>query len=131
MLSNPSKYVVKALVYLVNNSSETHKVQAIEIALNCDIPKPLLSKLLRQLSSKNMISSTKGPNGGFYLSEAQLKGSLLDIIVEVEGKDRLKMCVLNFDKCNAQNPCPIHFLVSPEKDELRNKFKNIRLENLR
>jgi len=130
MLANSSKYAVKAIVYLVNNSAQDEKKLAIEVAKCAEVPKPFISKLLRQLSSKKLISSSKGPNGGFYISEDQLKGSLLDIIVEVEGKDRLSQCALNFENCNEEKPCPVHHLIALEKASLHNKFKGILLKDL-
>ncbi|MCW8981300.1 MAG: Rrf2 family transcriptional regulator [Altibacter sp.] len=131
MLLHSSKYAVKALVYLVANASEEHKLLVKEIAEATDIPKAFLSKLFQQLAAKNYISSTKGRHGGFYLTEAQLKNSVLDIIIEMEGKDRLQECVLNLDNCDAENPCAIHELIVDEKTALRERFKNITLAHLK
>ena len=131
MLANSSKYALKALIFLVNNSSEEDKLQAKYIAESTGLPKPFLSKILQVLATKNYLSSSKGPNGGFYISETQLKNSLLDIIIEIEGKDRLHMCALNSDECDAQSPCAIHDLIAPKADELRKIYKEITLKQLK
>jgi Rrf2 family protein len=130
MLSNSSKYAVKALVHLVNNSSERNKILVRHLAEATELPQPYLSKLLQQLTSKNYLSSVKGRNGGYFITEEQLENSVLDIIVEIEGKDILQLCVLNFDSCDSKNPCPIHHLVASQKNALQKGFKTIKLKDL-
>ena len=130
MLANSSKYAIKALHYIASNASEERKLLVKDIAKATDLPKPFLSKILQQLSAGGMISSTKGRNGGFFLSPKQLGESVLNIIVEIEGKDRLKLCAIGFKDCDAFNPCPIHHLIDAEKDELRKCYQQIKLVDL-
>lgn len=131
MFSNSSKYAIKALAYIVNNSAVDQKLLVKEIANQIDVPQPFLSKILQQLTAKHYLSSAKGRNGGFYVTKEQLKNSILDIIIETEGKDRLKECVLNFENCDALNPCPVHHLIAASKDSLRHSFETTKLEDLR
>ena len=77
MFTNSSKYAIKALCVIVEETSINHKLLVKEIAEQTGIPRPFLSKILQQLSSKNYISSTKGRHGGFYIEEQQLDNSLL------------------------------------------------------
>lgn len=130
MLSNSSKYAVKALVHLVNHSSEGNKVLVKDLAKATELPQPYLSKLLQQLTSKDYLSSVKGRNGGYFITEKQLENSVLDIIMEIEGKDILQLCILNFDSCDHKNPCSIHHLVASQKNALQKSFKAIRLKDL-
>jgi len=131
MFTNSSKYAIKALCVIVEHSSIERKLLVKEIAEQTGIPRPFLSKILQQLSSKDYISSTKGRNGGFYIEEEQLEKSLLDIIIEVEGKNKLQRCAINFDECDAQNPCPIHDFIAAAKNELQQNVKNIKLKDLK
>ena len=85
---------------------------------------------MNQLASKNFIHSVKGPYGGFYLTKEQKDRSVMDIIIELEGKDNFSQCILNFESCNEINPCPIHNLVAFEKESLRNSIKNVRITDL-
>lgn len=130
MLSHSSKYAIKAIHFISKNGSSNKKLRSVEISQSTNIPKPFLSKLLKQLALLEIISSSKGPNGGFFLTEEQLQRTVLDIIVAIEGKDRFHQCVLNIDACNAEMPCPIHELVFKEKDALRNAIKKIKLLDL-
>ncbi|MCW5518590.1 Rrf2 family transcriptional regulator [Aureitalea sp. L0-47] len=131
MLANSSKYAVKAVRYLVNNASGSSKQSVKDIAGEIDVPKPFLSKLLQQLSSKNLISSTKGPGGGFYITDEQMEHSILNVIVEVEGKDRLKQCALNLENCDDINPCCIHHLIAKQKEALHRAYFEIKIKDLK
>jgi Rrf2 family protein len=131
MLANSSKYAVKAVNFLVLNSSEENKLMVKDIADKISVPKPFLSKILQKLSASELISSIRGPGGGFFITQAQLEGSILDIIVETEGKDRLEQCALNFDNCNETSPCAIHYLIASQKEGLRQAYKDIKLKDLK
>lgn len=131
MLSNASKYAVKAINHLVLNSSAENKLLVMDIAEDLDIPKPFLSKILQQLAAGDYISSAKGPGGGFYITADQLEHTILDIIIEIEGKDRFKQCALNFDNCDERRPCAIHHLIASSKDGLRKAYNDIGLQNLK
>ncbi len=130
MLSNASKYAIRAMLFLVNNSSKTEKWSAQIISEEINVPKPFLSKILQQLALKNFVTSIKGPNGGFYLSGRQRKKTVLAVIIEVEGRDRLMQCALNIENCNLDNPCPVHKYIAPAKEALRESFSRVRLEDL-
>lgn len=130
MFTNPSKYAIKALCVLVKHSSKANKVLVKDIAKEAQVPSPYLSKILQILSKAGYISSLKGRNGGFYLTEEQLKTPLLDIIVTLEGKDRLQHCVINFEHCNTERPCPVHYLLAPAKTALQRSLEGIQLKDL-
>ena len=80
MLTNQSKYAIRAVLYLAVYTDETHKMGSKEVAEMIKVPAPFLAKILQKLVRKNIISSTKGPKGGFYLTESNLLNSMLDIV---------------------------------------------------
>lgn len=131
MFSNSTKYAIKAIIYIACNSSEEHKLLVRDIAQHTKIPKPYLSKIIQQLSINNYVSATKGRNGGIYISNFQLKTTLLEVITTTEGKDRFLECVLDFEQCHSKNPCSIHHFIANYKDNLRQKLKDITLEDLK
>ena len=130
MFANTSKYALKALHYIAVHSSEEQRVLAKDVALALELQKPFLSKILNQLSPKDFIQSVKGPYGGFYLTKEQKDRSVMDIIVELEGRDSFSQCILNFENCNELNPCPIHKLVAFEKESLHTAIQNVRIADL-
>jgi len=130
MVSHTSKYALKALHFISKTTIEGDKLPAMEISRRTGIPKPFLSKMLKHLASLGFVSSSKGPRGGFYLDEDQMNRSVLDVLVQLEGKDSLRNCILNFDACNEEKPCPIHILIADEKSRLRASIQNIRISDL-
>ncbi len=67
MFSNSSKYAIKAVLFLALNSNEDKKIMVKDIANPINVPQAYIAKLLQELSRQNVISSTRGPKGGFYL----------------------------------------------------------------
>ena len=115
MLSNSSKYALKAVLYLAINSSKEKKVLAKEISAPTNIPKAYLSKILQALSRHHIVSSIRGPGGGFYLTKENRTVPLMDIIHVIDGDNRLTSCMLSLQECNAEHPCPMHDLVGDTK----------------
>jgi len=118
MLSNSSKYAINAVLYLAVHSDESNKISAREIAETINIPSPFLSKLFQILSRKNVISSSKGPGGGFYMTKANLNLHLIEIVKHIDGLENFEDCVLGLNKCSSEKPCPIHYSIQPLKKQL-------------
>lgn len=112
------------------NSVKGENTKVGEIIESNDIPQAFLSKILQRLTKEGFLSSKKGPNGGFYLTEPQMQTSVMDIITELEGKDFFTNCLLRFEACNSKNPCPLHHLVIKEKNEMDIKFSKIKIADL-
>jgi Rrf2 family protein len=125
MLSNASKYAILSTLYLAEHSSEERKISVKEIADNIDVPSPFLAKLFQQLVRGKIISSTKGPHGGFYLSDKNKKKNVLDIIDNIDGLNKLNGCFLGLHECDSTNPCPVHFIVVPFKNNILAKFRDL------
>lgn len=115
MISNSSKYALKAVLYLAVNSSGRQKILAKDISGPTNIPKAYLSKVLQELSRHNIVSSVKGPGGGFYLSDENINTPLMKIIQVIDGDNRLNSCMLSLQDCDAEHPCPMHDLVGNTK----------------
>lgn len=108
MFSKSCKYAIRAVLYLALHSSEQHKLGVKEIAEALDVPGPFLAKLLQQLSRHHLISSTKGPNGGFYLSPENANANLRGVVESIDGPEVFTSCILGLPVCSSKNPCPLH-----------------------
>jgi Rrf2 family protein len=124
MLSKASKYAILSTLYLAQNSNNENKISVKEIAKNIDVPSPFLAKLFQQLVRGKIISSTKGPHGGFYLEDKNSKKTVLDIIENIDGLNRFDDCFLGLHKCDSENPCPVHFIVEPFKNKILEQFRD-------
>ena len=124
MLSRASKYAILSTLFLAEHSSEERKISVKEIAERIDVPSPFLAKLFQQLVRGKIISSTKGPNGGFYISKKNRVKTVCDIIENIDGLNRLNDCFLGLHECDSSNPCPVHFIVEPFKQNILGKFRD-------
>ena len=118
MISKTAKYAIKAVIYLGIHSSKSRKILTREMYEEIQVSESYLAKILQDLSRHNIISSTKGRNGGFYLSKDNCNHSLIDIIRVVDGEKALDSCVLGISNCDVQNPCALHKLVGIGKTEI-------------
>ena len=124
MFSNSSKYAIKAVLYLALNSSEDRKIMVKDISGPINVPQPYIAKLLQELSRQNVISSVRGPKGGFYLSEEDKKLPLKKIVNVIDGESRLTSCLLSLENCNEEKPCPLHKLAAPLRTQLLDSLEN-------
>ena len=124
MLSKSSKYAIRAVLFLSSKASFENKMGSKYIAEQLKIPAPFLAKTLQELSKKGIISSLKGPNGGFYLNKKNNTKNLFDIIACIDHLEKFENCFLGQLECNDQNPCVIHHIYAPFKNKLIKKMKN-------
>ena len=129
MLSNASKYAIRSVLFLAENSSDKKKFGAKEIASELEIPLSFIAKILQKLAKEQVISSTKGPGGGFFTSKKNLKNNICKILNVIENEDIFEGCFLGLPRCSDENPCPIHHIVAPFKEALLNKFENQTIED--
>ena len=111
-------YAVRGVLYIALQSNERH-VQAKEIASVLAVPRHFMGKILKRLAKENILSSVKGPSGGFAINEHTIKTPLIRLLAITEGLSTLETCTLKFNKCDSVNPCPLHF----EMEKLRKELK--------
>jgi Rrf2 family protein len=112
MLSNTSNFAIRALVYLELYSSPAKKVGIKQMITDLDIPAQFLSKILQLLVKSKLLGSSKGPNGGFYLTKPAIDITMLDVVEAIDGKENLGNCVIKSTTCEATVPCSVHHKVS-------------------
>ena len=108
MLSLTCKTAIKAVIYLASKFDSEEKSGIKEIAEYIDASEHSVGKMLQTLVKENVICSSKGPNGGFYITAKQKSQPVINIINAIDGKDVFKECGLGLSKCSATHPCPIH-----------------------
>ncbi|MCX2719822.1 RrF2 family transcriptional regulator [Lentiprolixibacter aurantiacus] len=123
MLSNACKYAIRAVIYLALHSDEKARHGVRTIAEELEMPQPFLAQLLRKLATNRLVSSVKGPGGGFFLDQSNRDNTIWEIISAIDGTYKFDECFLGLSKCDDVNPCPVHHLVSPFKDELLQDFR--------
>ena len=111
-------------MYLSTHSGPDAKKGAQEIADALKVPKHFLGKILQTLSRHDLISSAKGPGGGFYLSEENRQITIDQIIYCLDGPGIFTSCILGLPKCSSDNPCPLHIQAFAFRDGLKYQLEH-------
>lgn len=117
MFSKTCEYAIRALIFIAQKSKDRSRISIKDISSGIDSPEFFIAKILQDLSRKGFVQSAKGPNGGFYMDDANLEQSVADIVREIDGDKLFSGCGLGLKECSEDHPCPIH-----------NDFKHIRQE---
>lgn len=112
-LSKKTEYAIMAIKYIALNKNGNY-ITAKEISENYNIPLELLAKVLQQLKRNEIINSIQGNKGGYFLSRAPEKISLIDIISAIENDYYLTDC---FKESSSEKDCE-HFNCCKIKDPL-------------
>lgn len=119
MLSNTSKYAIRAVIYLALYATAEKKKGLKEISSDLGIPTPFLGKILQVLSRQQILDSSKGPNGGFALKKAAVDISIMDIVDIIDGSGAFNLCLIRSETCSTENPCSLHDAVEAYRKGLR------------
>jgi Rrf2 family iron-sulfur cluster assembly transcriptional regulator len=85
MLSNSCRYGIRAVIYLANQPLSSGKTGIKKISKDLNLPTPFLAKILQQLAKKKILSSSKGPHGGYL----KIHGKQLFWILSIQLMDRI------------------------------------------
>ena len=103
-LSTRSRYGARILVDIARNY-EKGPVQVGEIAKRQNISVKYLEQLIRPLRTEKLISSIRGPKGGYIMARKPEEISLGEILRIYEGQNDLVACVSKPDSCERSDAC--------------------------
>ena len=128
MLSNSSRYAIRAVIYLASQPISIGKIGIKKISNDLDLPTPFLAKILQILTKQKILISLKGPNGGFSLLKDPREITLLNIVNAIDGTDIFSNCVMHKGSCASlvenKNKCPLHDDYEKIRENLIKLFSN-------
>ncbi len=134
MLARTTKYAIRALIYLSKNAQEGKYMRVKEMTKEIDVPGPFLAKILQQLSTLNIIESTRGINGGFSLPNNPSEIKLLTIVEALEGREFFEDCLIKKKPCDCvvdkKVQCPLHKRFSAVRTELIKFYSETSLQDI-
>lgn len=105
--SRQCEYALQAVLFLaLKTGGEMTSIK--ELTKRLGIPQHFLGKILQDLTRKGLLTSLKGPTGGFGLAMPAKEITLYHIVEAVDGGDFLTTCVLGFRECSGSSPCAVH-----------------------
>ncbi|MBK5269944.1 MAG: Rrf2 family transcriptional regulator [Bacteroidia bacterium] len=111
-------YAIRGILYVTLMSNEKEKVQLNEISEKLSVPRHFLAKIMKRMVKEGILTSSKGPNGGFSINKKTISTKIETILRLTDGPADINNCVLSFRKCNATLPCPLHHQIKSYKQDL-------------
>jgi Rrf2 family iron-sulfur cluster assembly transcriptional regulator len=127
--SAATKYAIRAVCHIGHLPSGS-KAQVKEISEALDIPQAFLSKILQDLARKGILSSTKGPGGGFSLNCSPEECSLYSLVEAVEGPMPEGECLLGLSLCAEETKCPLHDTWKDIQDAFRQTMESTSVKDV-
>ncbi|MDZ4795963.1 MAG: Rrf2 family transcriptional regulator [Bacteroidota bacterium] len=114
-------YAVRGVLYVAIIDKENSKVQLNEMADKLLVPRHFLAKIMKTMMKEGILTSTKGPYGGFAINGNTLQVTLIQLVKITDGVEQFNSCVLRLRKCNSKNPCPMHIHI----ESLRKQWQSL------
>jgi Rrf2 family transcriptional regulator, nitric oxide-sensitive transcriptional repressor len=108
MFSKTSEYALRAAVWLGAAPNESATAQRIAEATK--VPVGYMSKVMHALVKAGVVTSQRGPTGGFTLMKHPDQLTAYDVVSALEPVSRLKGCPLELPE-HSMGLCPMHGLL--------------------
>ncbi len=130
MISKACKYGIRAAIFVASRAEAGIKLNVKEISKEIDAPEAFTAKILQVLNKHRIITSLKGPYGGFYIEQDQLEQPVINIINAIDGLAVFRECGLGLKNCSAKHPCPMHDQYAEVRNSLLQIFQQTTIGQL-
>lgn len=131
MFSKATEYALRATIYISQKGTEKKMLGLAEIAKAIDSPQSFTAKILQKLSRDNkIISSARGPNGGFYITEEMKKNPIRSVLTAMKEDEILEKCIIGLAQCSEKEPCPMHAKYKFIKAQTIQMFESMTIQSL-
>lgn len=105
-ISSTSQYALRAVLHVAEHGREA-PVPVDAIAADLRVPRNYLSKTLHVLARAGVLTSGRGPRGGFRLARSPRAITLADVTAPFDDV-AARTCLLGRTTCGWKNPCSAH-----------------------
>lgn len=130
MFSKTCKYAINAMIYVATLPTEQERVGLKEISKAINSPEAFTGKILQALVRDELLASTKGPNGGFFIAKNPAEIFLSQIVESIDGDMLFTGCALGLEKCSEDHPCPVHHKFKAIRDHLTGMLMTTSLKDV-
>ncbi len=133
LYSSAAEYAIRALTQLALSEMKFGQPKPSpvqELAEREAIPKHFLGKVFQTLVRAGILTSMRGPHGGFALARPASKITLYEIVQAIDGTVALDRCVIGLPQCSDRNPCPHHSRWKPVRDQIKDYLRGTTLADL-
>jgi Rrf2 family protein len=105
MFSKTAQYTFRILIFMSHDPDALFSATRIHDETN--IPYKYLTMLLTKLAKADLLTATRGRNGGFLLNKSTDEIYLVDILDAID-ENNCSNCALGESACNEEFPCSLH-----------------------
>lgn len=130
-LTKKADYSLIALKHFAARRHETEEaLSAKEVADNCGIPLPILSKLLQKLGKTGFLVSAFGTHGGYKLARDPRRISALQVIRAIDGPIVLANCFTHESDCGHFGKCTVKKPLRRIHEEILRLLDSVSIEDM-
>jgi Rrf2 family protein len=126
IINQTAEYALRAVVFLASHSSPP--ANRLSIASGTCVPNDYLTKVLRELVRARLVSSQRGPGGGYGLMVPADKLTVFDVIQAVSSLPRIESCPLGI--AGHKRLCPLHKRLDEAAELVEQAFKETKIADL-
>ncbi len=127
-LYKSSEYAIRCLVFMATAGDELCPVKRLSEEL--DIPFKFLGRLMGRLREAEFVESVRGKNGGYRIAKPLNDIKMEQIVDTVEGLETYDRCILGFERCDENNPCPMHEFWTGPKAGIQQMMADVSLADM-
>lgn len=125
-LSTKCRYGARAMVEIARNHAEGKSTKRKDITANQGIPSSYLENILIDLRDKGLVSTERGPKGGFRLTRPPEEITMYEVILALRGPDMNPVECLDDDfECDKKETCitrQVWVAMQKAQDEVLNRI---------
>lgn len=106
VLSQTAGYALRTVLFIAERGDRPASGEEIAAALK--LPRNYLSKTLHRLAREGILTSARGPGGGFRLARAPARIRLVEIVRLFDPMGEGAQCLLGRPVCSDHRPCAAH-----------------------
>ncbi len=128
--SKTCEYAIRALAFAAQKGPSA-SVTVDEVSRATRAPKAYVAKIFQGLVKEKILSSRRGPKGGFSLAIAPSKLTVLRVVEAVEDPSQsfFSGCLMGLKACGDHSPCSLHSIWSGTKGKMVKKLSRCTLSD--
>lgn len=126
-ISEAASLAIHAMALIARESEKVHSTHGLATTLG--VSEAHLSKVMQRLTRAGLVSSVRGPKGGFVIARGAGDIRLLEVFEAIEGHLELKGCLLRKPICNGTD-CVLGQLLGNVNREMQDYLGNTRLSDI-
>ncbi len=127
VISHTVEYALRSVVWLASQAGQPQTVQQIAEAMH--VPSNYLAKVMNSLKRTGLVEARRGLGGGYVLTQAGDKLTVLDVVNTIDPIERITGCPLGLTP-HGVNLCPLHRRLDEAIGLIEEAFRKTKIADL-